>query len=155
VERRRQFELLGQSGGALSLDARAELANPFLDPGFIAALAARGPGSRRAGRTTLLAAVLDGLLPNAVLARDDKADFTRVLWGDEARQFAAAWNGEGPPGELVDAPRLRQVWAAERPDFRSATALQAAWLAEAPGGTLSVVGEGLGAPLGQWNEQQD
>jgi asparagine synthetase B (glutamine-hydrolysing) len=129
---RRPFEVLQDSSDALAVDAGTELVHAFLDPGFVAALAAHRSRPRGAARTEVLHALLEGLLSDAVLLRTHKADFTRALWGDEAREFAAGWNGEGPPGELVDAPRLRQIWAAERPDFRSATALQAAWLAVTP-----------------------
>lgn len=149
VARRRQLELLKENGEGLALDAGTELVHPFLDPRFLAALARHGSRPRQATRATVLNALCEGLLPKAVLSRTEKADFTRALWGDEARELAATWNGQGPPGELVDAGRLRQTWAADPPDFRSATALQAAWLAEAPtGANLGDAAERLGAAPG-------
>jgi asparagine synthetase B (glutamine-hydrolysing) len=134
VARRRQLELLKENGEGLALDAGTRLVHPFLDLRFLGAIARHGSRPRQATRATVLNALVEGLVPKAVLARTEKADFTRALWGDEAREFAATWNGEGLPGELVDAGRLRQMWAADPPDFRSATALQAAWLAAAPSG---------------------
>jgi len=134
VARRRQLELLRENGQGLALDAGTELVHPFLDPGLLAALARHGSRPRRATRATVLNVLCEGILPKAVLSRTDKADFTRALWGDEAREFAATWNGKGPASELVDAERLRQTWAADPSDFRSATALQAAWLSEGPTG---------------------
>jgi asparagine synthetase B (glutamine-hydrolysing) len=148
VARRRQFEILRESGDVLARDAGADLAHPMLDPGFLAALSGHRLHSRRAGRGKVLDHVLEGRSPEAVRSRTDKADFTRALWGHEARDFASTWSGGSPLGELVDAARLREVWSAERPDFRSATALQAAWLAEGSSGTLRRTGERLGAGAG-------
>jgi asparagine synthetase B (glutamine-hydrolysing) len=148
VARRRQFEILRESGDALARDAGADLAHPMLDPGFLAALSGHRLHSRRAERGIVLDYVLEGRFPEAVRSRTDKADFTRALWGNEALEFATTWSGGGPPGELVDAARLREVWSAERPDFRSATALQAAWLAEGSSGSLRRAGERLGARAG-------
>lgn len=156
VARRRQLELLKENGEGLALDAGTQLVHPFLDPGFLAAIARHGSRPRRATRATVLNGLVEGLLPRAILSRAEKADFTRALWGDEARQFAATWSGRGPPSELVDAGRLRQAWAADAPDFRSATALQAAWLAEArTGARVAEAAERLGAaPGGGGNERE-
>jgi hypothetical protein len=81
-------------------------------------------------------ALFGGLLPPELLARSDKAAFTRALWGEEAGEFGARWRGEGVRADLVDAEELRRGWSSPNPDFRSATALQAAWLATSSGATL-------------------
>jgi asparagine synthase (glutamine-hydrolysing) len=148
VAGRRQFDVLVESGDALAREAGTELAHPMLDSGFLAALAKSAQRPQRAARSATLNEVLGGLLPEAALARTDKADFTMALWGDEPSEFAADWSGDGLRDELVDTERLREAWAAERPDFRSATALQAAWLAEGSSGSLRRAGERLGAGAG-------
>src|SRR5207248_10783674 len=71
---RRPFEVLKDSADALALDAGANLVHPFLDPGFVAALAADRSRPRSATRTEALRALLEGLLSDAVLLRTDKAD---------------------------------------------------------------------------------
>ena len=132
VSRLRQLSVLRASAALLADDAGARVLHPFLDPGFQAALAAggsrRGFGSRDAAMRSLFA----GVLGEELLSRRDKATFTRALWGHEARRFAQSWGGTGLDPQLVEPEQLRQTWTSERPDFRSATPLQASWLAELP-----------------------
>jgi asparagine synthetase B (glutamine-hydrolysing) len=136
MSRLRQLSLLRASAAELASDAAAALYHPFLDQGFLAAVARggsrRGFGSRNAAMQSLFA----GLLGEEALTRQSKATFTRALWGPDAREFARRWSGAGPSADLIEAPQLRRAWTAERPDFRSATPLQSAWLAEASRATL-------------------
>ncbi len=76
------------------------------------------------------------LLPPEVLSRPDKADFTRGFWAEETRRFAADWDGDGIPADLVDADALRDTWTSELPDMRSSLLVQAAWLAASTGGDI-------------------
>jgi hypothetical protein len=64
-----------------------------------------------------------------VIRRTSKAVFTESLWGPDSRDFAERWDRTGLDAALVDPEALRLHWLRRRPDMRSATALQAAWLA--------------------------
>jgi asparagine synthetase B (glutamine-hydrolysing) len=136
LTQRRQLEVLRTSGEALAGDAQAQLHSPFLDPRFLASVAASGSRGRYATRAAAMQALFGKLLPPELLSRSDKAGFTHALWGEEAREFGARWRGEGVAADLVDAGELRRAWSSPTPDFRSATALQAAWLATSSGATL-------------------
>jgi asparagine synthetase B (glutamine-hydrolysing) len=114
----------------LAADAGAEIAHPFLDPGFAAALAALRRPLRIAGRTQLMQAVFGGLLPAETIARRSKSHFDEAFWNESSRAFATGWSGAGVDRELVDVGVLRAEWASERPDPRTYTLLQAAWLAD-------------------------
>jgi asparagine synthase (glutamine-hydrolysing) len=137
--------------GALELlaaDAGVLLAQPFDDDAFIAALA-RDPGlPRAADRTEQMRRLFGGLLPNDVCARPTKAGFRHVFWNRHSASFATSWSGAGADPTLVDLDRLRSLWTSpEAPNhFRSATQLQAAWLAESADGTQKEptgLGEGI------------
>ena len=71
-----------------------------------------------------------GLVPDDVLARRTKASFDGAFWNRHSRAFAAGWGGGGVDADLVDTDALRREWAQERPDARTFTLLQAAWLAK-------------------------
>jgi asparagine synthase (glutamine-hydrolysing) len=127
-----QSRLITASLEALALlaqDAGTSVVHPLLDAKFLAALAKVGGRSGFGTRTRAMHQLFGGLLPPEVLSRTDKADFTFGYWGEESRRFAAEWNGEGLPAELVDVDALRTLWKSGVPDMRSALLLQAAWLA--------------------------
>jgi asparagine synthase len=130
LARRRNLAVLQASAARLAAEAGATAHHPLLVPAFLATLAADGSPPR-------MRAVLGDLMPAAVLDRPDKATFTRALWGPDARRFAGEWTGDGFPDELIDAEALRRVWLPSVPDYRSATPLQAAWLAERQTATRS------------------
>jgi asparagine synthase (glutamine-hydrolysing) len=125
----RYVEVGTASLGRLAADADVVLAHPFRDRGFFAALAALAPEERFYGRTEGLRAVFGGLVPDDVLTRRTKASFDGAFWSRHARAFAAAWDGSGADPDLVDVDALRLEWRADRPDARTLTLLQAAWLA--------------------------
>jgi hypothetical protein len=68
-------------------------------------------------------------LPDPLLRRETKGDFTRAYWSSDAQAFIARWDGTGLPAELVNADALRAAWREDPPDHRSALLLQAAWAA--------------------------
>ncbi len=105
--------------------------HPLANTRFLAALAALPRRARFADRTTAMRAVFGDLLPDAILARETKASFDGAFWNRHSRAFAASWNGEAADPALVDADALRAEWAQERPDARTFTLLQAAWLERA------------------------
>ena len=79
-------------------------------------------------------AVFRDVLPDDVLAREQKAIFHEVFWGPHFRAFAQAWRGGGVDASLVAESALRAEWSSEIPHAMSAMLLQTAWLASAPGG---------------------
>ena len=121
--------VLAQTLSLLAGDARTLVVQPFLEPAVLGCAAAhfgvRGP----VDRTTAMRAVFGDVLPDPVLARRSKATFNEAFFSDHSRAFAGAWNGAGVDASLVDPERLAAVWTAARPDPRSFSLMQAAWLA--------------------------
>ncbi len=112
----------------LGADVDAQIVHPLADTRFLAALAALPRKERFADRTAAMRSIFGDLLPDAVLARDSKASFDGAFWHRHSRAFAASWDGEAADTSLVDPDALRAEWAKERPDARTFTLLQAAWL---------------------------
>jgi asparagine synthase (glutamine-hydrolysing) len=112
----------------LGADVRVQVVNPLADRRFLAALTPLPRRKRFADRTAAMRSIFGELLPDAILARETKAGFDEAFWRRHSRAFAAAWNGEGADPALVDAEALRAEWTRERPDARTFTLLQAAWL---------------------------
>ena len=102
--------------------------NPFLSPPVLAALAAEGGPTGFPDRTTAMRRLFGDLLPEPVLSRGTKAEFTGALWGPRTRAFAEGWTGEGVDATLVDPSALRREWLSERPSFQTALLLHSAWL---------------------------
>ena len=126
----RYVELATSIFTAAAAQAGTQLVQPFMNPTFVRSMTRHegrlGPESRAAS----LEAHFGDLLPREVLERSTKATFTEVLWGPESRAFAGSWGGTGLDESLVDVDGLRAQWARPTPDFRSMSALQAAWLAQ-------------------------
>lgn len=110
-------------------DADCALVEPLLDRRFVVAVGGNAPRRGYESRAAALEAHFGDLLPRATITRSTKASFTEVFWGPASRAFAARWDGAGLDAGLVDAQALRREWSKPTPDFRSVTALQAAWLA--------------------------
>lgn len=117
---------------AFERDTGARLFEPFLDLRFLEAAAESSPPGGFGSRAEALEAFFGDLMPPEVTRRGTKAMFTEALWGPESRAFAREWKGDGLDAALVDAVELKRVWARPKPDLRSVTPLQAAWLAANP-----------------------
>jgi asparagine synthase (glutamine-hydrolysing) len=127
--RRRYVVARRQAMDLLSAAHNVRLVHPLMDPAFLAAVAQAGGAWGWGDRTGTLRALFADFLPDALFARESKADFTRAYWGDDARDFIATWDGTGLPEDLVDIDALRAVWADEMPDARTGLLLHAAWAA--------------------------
>jgi hypothetical protein len=122
----------------VSIDSIARLAadqgvmvyQPFLEPRFLDALGRDGGRWGWGNRTETMRALFSDLLPEWMIERRTKAEFSDPLFGVHTKSFAQTWDGRtGIDDDLVDPGVLRQVWSAPQPHFLSSTALQAAWLA--------------------------
>jgi hypothetical protein len=127
--RRRSVVVVRQAIEMVASDFAANVRHPLLDRRFLASLAHWGGALGRGGRTAVMRGLVGHLLPPAMVERADKADFTRLYWSAETREFVASWDGAGLPTALVDPEALRRTWLEKEPDARSGLLLQAAWLA--------------------------
>ncbi|MGO9958489.1 MAG: asparagine synthase-related protein [Solirubrobacteraceae bacterium] len=114
----------------LAADEDAVAAAPFLDPGFLAAVGTTGGRWGWGGRTATMRALFGDLLPETIIARSGKAEFSGPFFGPATRGFSREWNGDaGPATELIDPGVLRSIWSSARPNFLCSSLLQAAWMA--------------------------
>lgn len=119
----RAMEMLGR-------DHRTVVISPFLEPAFLAALAQAGRRWGWGDRTATMRTLFGDLLPEQILSRRSKAEFSEPFFGRHVRSFARRWDGHsGIDAALVDGQVLRDAWLVRQPHFHSALALQAAWLA--------------------------
>jgi asparagine synthase (glutamine-hydrolysing) len=126
----RYVRLASEAVTAFAADHGAVLVQPFADPVVLAALAADSTRFGYPDRVTALTELVGDLLPSHVIEREEKADFTRAMFGPSARTFAAEWDGRSAPLDLVSSDAARSEWLRDAPDFCSWTLLQACWLAE-------------------------
>lgn len=129
IARQRELVHATQCLDLLAEGSGASVAQPFLAPRFLAALAHAG-GSRGFGDLeNVLRTHFGALLPIELIARRDKARFDEVFWGPYSREFVRKWAGEPAPIEFVDERRLFAAWLEAATPTPAATVLQALWLA--------------------------
>ncbi len=112
------------------------LGNPLCAPALWGAVAraCAAPDARR-DHQRALRDLFPGWLPEALVARAEKASFDEVFIDTHARAFARDWEGTGVPVELVDVGALREHWRSDEPSCLSLTLMQAAWLSTAERGS--------------------
>ena len=125
----RYLELQQGIVSALTREVDVDLVEPFFEPLFLRALLAETPEAGFANRNAAMEHFFGELLPRTVMERTTKAVFTESFWGVDSRAFARDWDGSGLDPALIHVERLRDEWLRRKPDMRSATAIQAAWLA--------------------------
>lgn len=125
----RNFELTQSVFAAMAQDAEVSLVQPFFDPGFIRAVGESAPRRGFPSRAVAMEVHFGDLLPPPVIERTTKAVFDELHGGRPSRAFAQAWDGSGVDPAWVDVEALRREWLSPRPNYRSLTALNAAWLA--------------------------
>jgi asparagine synthetase B (glutamine-hydrolysing) len=126
--RRRYLAVGTHSLALLAQEHEVEVHHPLLDPAFLAGVAAEGGTAGYGTRLQAVRALFADLLPAELIQRRTKGEFGGALWGPEARDFAARWDGSGIDPALVDGDRLRATWARPNPPLAAATLLQRAWL---------------------------
>lgn len=104
--------------------------NPLEHPLFVSALMRAGGWRGFGHRTAFMKYLFGDVLPDAVLSRTTKAEFTGARWTDRERDFARSWDGAGVDPRYIDAEALRADWLSENPSPRSDFHLHAAWLAQ-------------------------
>lgn len=124
----RYFELTQAIFAALARDAEVSLVQPFFDPGFIRAVGESAPRRGFPSRGAAMELHFGDVLPPQIVQRPTKAEFDELHGGRESRAFAQAWDGRGLDPAWVDVEALRREWLSPRPEYRSLTALNAAWL---------------------------
>ena len=132
IARQRPLVLTLHGLDLLAADEGMRVVSPLVDPGFLAALGRFLGGRGVGGRTALMRALFDELLPENVLTRDTKATFGEAFCGPRTRALARDWDGAGLDPELVDPEALRSFWGdcdELRPLGLTALLLQAVWLA--------------------------
>lgn len=122
--------VLAQTLKLLGADSQTHVVQPFLERSVLQAAAAEFGARGPADRTAAMRAVFGDVLPGPVLARRSKATFDGAFCSHHSRAFAARWTGSGIDRSLVDVESLAGVWNAVRPDPRSFSLMQAAWLAD-------------------------
>ncbi len=108
----------------------AALHHPLLSLGFVAALVGSAGPLGFPGRTSAMRALFGDLLPDAVLARTDKAYTDSVIFAASTRAFAREWNGAGLDPADVDDEAFRASLLGSPVHPGVALALQAAWRAD-------------------------
>jgi hypothetical protein len=129
----RAVAISNRTRARISADHDCRLMEPFGSGPFVeswAAFGGRWGGVTRTGAIRLLA---DGLLPDAVIRRGQKAWFNASRFGPISREFARTWDGSGVDDNLVDADRLRAAWLSQVPPGTTSMLLQQAWLASGAG----------------------
>lgn len=125
----RNFELTQSIFAAMARDADVSLVQPFFDSRFIRAIGESAPRQGFPSRATAMQLHFSDVLHPRVVERTSKAVFDELHGGSESRAFAEAWDGSGVDTAWVDPEALRREWLSPRPEYRSLTALNAAWLA--------------------------
>lgn len=126
--RARYLDVGLESSGRIGAAAAVTIRAPFVDPRFVSALVHAGGARGWGSRAATMRAVAGGALPERLLARQSKAIFDTVFFGEATSRFADEWSGEGLDASLVDVEALRRAWRERDQPFRTATLLQLAWL---------------------------
>ncbi len=135
VPESRNYELTQAIFAALARDEEVSLIQPFFNPGFIRVLGESAPRGGFPSRAAAMELHFGDVMPPQIVQRTTKAVFDELHGGRETRAFAQAWNGRGLDPAWVDVEALRREWLSPRPQYRSLTALNAAWLASLEGRT--------------------
>jgi hypothetical protein len=129
VPRKRKQVLTTRNRRILAARSDVVVSSPLLHPDVVHAFARAGGALGPGDRTAVLRRLVGDLLPDDVLARTSKGDYTRCYMGHPTREFAARWSGDGVDHELVDADELKRLWVSQTPIAPTTSLLQAAWLA--------------------------
>ena len=126
---RRYHRLAVHSIAVLAAARDVRAFHPLIAPSFLSALAAEGGPAGYGERTGVMRKLFGAVLPEALLSRRSKAEFSQAIWRGAAQEFADQWTGAGVDARLVRVEPLREAWRRDMPPLASATLLHIAWLA--------------------------
>jgi hypothetical protein len=126
----RCFHAAANSLGAIGEIVGTPVEQPLRRPGVVEAMAGAGGWRGFEGVKAMALAMCGDLLPADLLTARRGPDLTRVFFGEPSREFAAEWTGTGLDQSVIDTDALRRNWLSDRPDPRTASLLQHAWLTE-------------------------
>lgn len=127
IIRQRGWQLGVASLGRLGASVQTRVLHPLMSEQFVAAVGASAPQLGFSSRTEAMEKLFGDLLPDPVVQRADKAEFTSAVFHRHSRRFAEAWDGSGIDETVVDVAALRREWASERPSALTNLLLQSAW----------------------------
>ncbi len=103
--------------------------HPFEDARFLGAVARARPRVGWLRREDAMKELFGDLLPDALILRRSKANFSNAFFNAFSRSFVETWSGQGLDGSLVDVERLLGTWRQPVVDARTYSLVQAAWCA--------------------------
>lgn len=134
---RRVWQVMQANDAVVAEEAGVVSRHPLLDAQFLAALARAGGAWGWPGRTSVMMALFDDVLPESLLRRSTKASFNHAYRGPGTIAFAREWDGTGVDPSLVDPDALRDQWLGDQPTFSAAVLLHQAWLASSRADTTA------------------
>jgi hypothetical protein len=137
MARARYVRLVIRHMAAVGAGHDAMVAHPFVDDGFVNAVAHAGGRTGFRNRADALAELLGDAVPAELLTRTTKATFDEVLWARHTRAFVEGLDEERlstalralEVESLVDAGALLSHWSEPGALTNSYLLLQGAWLA--------------------------
>jgi asparagine synthase (glutamine-hydrolysing) len=103
--------------------------HPFEDARFLRAVARARPRVGWLKREDAMRELFGDLLPDPLISRRSKANFSHSFFNAFSRRFVETWSGQGVDDSLIDAEHLLDTWRQPVPDARSYSLVQAAWCA--------------------------
>ncbi|HWB67310.1 MAG TPA: asparagine synthase-related protein [Mycobacteriales bacterium] len=127
--RRRNVTVAVETMELLAADAGAQIGHPLISPVFVGALIRAGAGIRDTDRNRTVRRFFADVLPAELVARQDKAVFSEVIFRGVSRDLRNTFDPGAIDENLVDVTALRDVWRSEPPPYQTALLMQHAWLA--------------------------
>lgn len=124
----RDHQAVVESTAALGRELGAAVSHPFASGPVLAAAAAQYGTVHPRGRAIGLRQLVADLLPDAVLTRASKADFTMVALGDLTRERLREWGGVGIDEQRIDRRRMIDELLSDDATAQAFLSLQAGWL---------------------------
>lgn len=105
--------------------------SPLLDPLVVGAVAQRAGFLGWANRTEAMKDVFADVVPDAVLSRTDKPNFSDALWGPSTMKWLSQWDRRsGVDPSTVSISALVEQWSRRTPHVGTAMLAQAAWMTQ-------------------------
>jgi asparagine synthetase B (glutamine-hydrolysing) len=136
--RSRFMQLSLERIASLGRHVDVEPVHPFVDAGFLSALAATAGSTGFPNRSAAMRALFAQDLPERVVTRGTKASFNEVLWNRHTQRFVAGLTPDRlepalrtlAVARVVDPQALANHWSQPEPMANSFLLLQACWLAQ-------------------------